>query len=74
MRKLAKTHQRLFLSHLGHTVGWADGLGIEPIARRVLVTKAQLDLTLQANHQTKQRYDTGQGLTLRARLSDDINE
>jgi hypothetical protein len=56
------------------TVGWADGLGIEPIARRVLVTKAQLGLTLQANPQTKQRHDTHQGLTLRARLSNDINE
>ncbi len=56
------------------TVGLEDGLGIEPIARRVLVTKAQLGLTLPANHQTKQRYNTGQGLTLRAKLSNHINE
>jgi hypothetical protein len=58
----------------GHPVSLADGSGIELTARRLLVTKAQLGLTLPANHQTKQWYKTGQGLTLRTKLSNDINE
>jgi hypothetical protein len=51
-------------------VGWADGLGIELAAKQTALP----GLTLPANHQTKQRYNTGQGLTLRAKLSNDINE
>jgi hypothetical protein len=43
------------------TVGSEDGLGIE-----LATDKRPLPgLTLPANHQTKQRYSTGRGLTLR---------
>jgi hypothetical protein len=72
-----RTRQRMgpvFESPGGHTVGLGGRFGIQTLARRVLVTKAQLGSTLPANHQTKQRYNTGQGLTWRAKLSNDINE
>src|SRR5260370_9704036 len=52
------------------TVGSADGLESNSPQNKTALP----GLTLPANHQTKQRYNTGQGLTLRAKLSTDINE
>ena len=69
--KPRQPHGRLFLSHPGASRGLGGRFGNRTRPKTKLPCKG---LTVLRKPQTIQRYNTGPGLTLREKLSNDINE